>query len=431
MLVDGSPLIPSLAVQTEDPGQPWIFGRQAAALNPGAGLTVHVNWKSALFSHSVTPDSATSIIIASEFFRWLKVKLEAAGCATSQSRVRITMPEFGNANAQASVLMRCMNLAGWRPRELLAESEPRANFLGLFARGRNYVSYSPRALDPFVNFGRMYGQGNELIQAARNEALFGASHRLFRYVILDIGAYTSDVALVEVDPTGGDEYDDGIRRHDQKSWAHAIINELDQPLFSELLAKYSLVPGGIKFETRELWKRNLYNGQTVKDLMPGRGLVTLGAGGDADIIRTHIRLFEERLWTKIGDYCRAFRPNLLILTGGGSRIALLRELVQKSFSALGTRMKEVDDFQVAPSTGPDLRKWSESGETLTRLATALGGTSVILNAPKSSLPTTPRSPRLLPKPYTSSNSRPGWRTCVCGGMNQDCGTCGGRGEVRG
>ena len=45
LMVDNSPLIPSLAIRTRDAAQPWIFGRRAAAINPNHEMQVFPNWK--------------------------------------------------------------------------------------------------------------------------------------------------------------------------------------------------------------------------------------------------------------------------------------------------------------------------------------------------------------------------------------------------
>jgi hypothetical protein len=36
LVIDESPLIPSLAIRTRDPQRPWFFGREAALMNPGS-----------------------------------------------------------------------------------------------------------------------------------------------------------------------------------------------------------------------------------------------------------------------------------------------------------------------------------------------------------------------------------------------------------
>src|SRR5260370_23698833 len=78
LVLDNSPLIPSLAVRTHNDSKPWVFGREAANLNPDPGMEVFQNWKADLFRPRNDKVSATAVIVAFKFFEWLRSRLEAA-----------------------------------------------------------------------------------------------------------------------------------------------------------------------------------------------------------------------------------------------------------------------------------------------------------------------------------------------------------------
>src|SRR5687767_7896372 len=63
LLFEKAPLIPSLAIRTRNSALPWVFGWQAAKMNP-AGMQVFQNWKADLFRPKNDKDSATAAIIA-------------------------------------------------------------------------------------------------------------------------------------------------------------------------------------------------------------------------------------------------------------------------------------------------------------------------------------------------------------------------------
>src|SRR6266542_2900761 len=75
VMIDNSPLIPSLAIRAYS-GNQWYFGRQAAGLKPNRDMPVFQNWKADLFRPKNDKDSVTAAIIAHKFFDWLRVKLE-------------------------------------------------------------------------------------------------------------------------------------------------------------------------------------------------------------------------------------------------------------------------------------------------------------------------------------------------------------------
>src|SRR5580704_16069929 len=77
VMIDNSPLVPSLAIRTRNAAQQWIFGRSAAAMKPSKEMQVFQNWKADLFRPTNDKDSAAASIIAHRFFEWLRTKLQS------------------------------------------------------------------------------------------------------------------------------------------------------------------------------------------------------------------------------------------------------------------------------------------------------------------------------------------------------------------
>jgi hypothetical protein len=71
------------------------------------------------------------------------------------------------------------------------------------------------------------------------------------------------------------------------------------------------------------------------------------------------------------------------------------------------------------------RPWQETGEGLHRLATALGGTSVVLQADVKSVQSGGSRPAAREPASNKVDAR--FITCRCQGGNKDCCFCGGRG----
>src|SRR5690606_22960826 len=144
---------------------------------------------------------------------------------------RVAMPAFKNFDDQAALIARCMDLSGWDdPSLVLKVTEPRANALGLFSEGRNIVRRN-RNGELMPDYGRMFGQQNVYIQAARGFVLHGGHSNLVTVMVVDIGAFTTDIASLTFDVTA---MSDGLSAIRQESHALGVINELDKPLFDAL-----------------------------------------------------------------------------------------------------------------------------------------------------------------------------------------------------
>ncbi len=424
LMVDNSPLIPSLAIRTRDSRQPWIFGWRAAKMNPASGMEVFQNWKADLFHPSNNKESATAVTVAGKFFEWLKTHLDGAGINLNLCHTRVAMPAFKKFDEQAALIARCMDLSGWEdPALILKVTEPRANAIGLFSEGRNVVGRNA-AGELFTNYGRMFGQQNVYIQAARGFVLHGTHDNLVTVMVVDIGAFTTDIALLTFDTA---DAGDGLSAIRQESYPLGVINELDKPLFVALGEHHGFSRSELSFNDCELLKRSLYNGTPYFLLtrLHGKDVqVKLGSSKDFQLVDSVAEKFASKVLEKIIGMVEVKKPERVFLTGGGS---LIKPVASALKAALNRRHIIVQDVQQdSIAAGVDSwRPWKETGEGLQRLATALGGGNVILqesaNVTHDGQDTTRRRSPMLSTPPA------GYITCRCQGGNKDCCFCGGRG----
>lgn len=418
-----SPLIPSLAVWTRSARQPWVFGWEAAKMNPTPDMQVFRNWKADLFRPHNDKDSATAVIVAHNFFVWLRAKLEAAGVDLKKCQTRIAMPAFETFDEKAGIIARCMDLSGWDdPSLILKVREPHANTIGLFSKGRNLVSQNGET----PNYGSIFGQDNPYTQAARGHTLFGTHTNLVTVAVVDIGAFTTDIAALTFDVTRSA---DGLSAIRQESFAVGVINELDRLLFAALAKRHGFSWSGIRFEESEQVKRRLYHGEVYPLLTKADGEdlnVQLGGDAtDASLINDHTQQFAASVWDKIAPFIQNHHPEKVFLTGGGSLIPRVAEKLQNELSLLGISVGAVEGG-IEPTESARWLLWRQTGDGLQRLATAVGGASVILQHGSERVHDTSASP-VRREPIILEQT--GAITCRCQGGHKDCCFCNGRGEI--
>lgn len=428
VMVDNSPLIPSLAIRAYN-GNQWYFGRQAARLNPSRDMPVFQNWKADLFRPKNDKDSLTAAIIAHKFFDWLRVKLEQVkpiGIDVTKCQTRIAMPAFETFDENAVLLARCMDLSGWNdPTLILKVREPHANTLGLFTGGRNVVHRHPDGrceawlrgiFEDDVHLNNVY------YRALQQFHVWGVHGNLLTVMVVDIGAFTTDLAKLTFDFNAEA---DGLRAIQQESYALGVINELDKPLIAALEERHGFSWADFSFEAQEDYKEKLYQNDPWPLLAIVNGERTtfeLGTGENHELAANATKQFATAVWEKIAAFGAGEAPSHIYLTGGGSRIKDVAETLRAKIVDAGMRFVTVAAGE-APTGTEDQRPWKHTGESLQRLATAVGGASVILQ--EASAPVHHGPADLHPQPIPEPPA--GFRTCRCQGGNKDCCFCSGRG----
>lgn len=422
-------LIPSIVI-CDMVGQ-WSFGRTAADFPPTACAQVAENWKKNLLDSDNPPESA--MMVGSLFFTWLRERLKNLVPDLDHTRVRITLPAFENFGCKARTLKDCMAKAGWHRPLIYAGSEPHANIIGLTSRGRNHVTWPANRTEPFLHYGRMLGEFG-LFTLAQTFYTQRTRRRYLKGLVLDVGAYTTDIAPLIIDLEADiSQYGDGIEAINPTSLRLGIAAELDGPLFDELLSQYRLDRSRVTFNLFELMKEVLYRGDTYTTATD-QGEVVLGTEAHQNLIQRHFDLFAKNLWARVSPFAVTHRPEWIALTGGGSRIARLSAAICQRMEAAGFRVAPVGeggagryDESLHGQESPAWVPWSEAGADLKRLATALGGASVLLDVPSTSPHT--RRDWATAEAEDQPEPAPTQVQCSCGGLNPDCSRCSGTGFV--
>lgn len=429
LMVDGSPLIPTIAIRTGRKSQPWVFGQQAAQLNPATGMQVFQNWKANLFRPKNDQDSAGAVLVAGQFFDWLKQKVEDAGVLPKSVHVRIALPAFKNSENIALVIARCMDLSGWDSPLILRATEPHANVVGLFSNGRN-VSMKNAAGTVRLHYGRTFDFQGPYIQAARNYVLQGTRTNLFDALVIDIGAFTVDLAAMTFDFDTPDQ-GDGLKIVREESHALGVVHDLDRPVLVALGERHNFDSADLSFSDRELLKHALYNGKSHTLLTRARGSIRLGDRVDQTTVDVLCTGFSGAICKQVERFLDAGRrPSVAFITGGGAKIVSVAENLNRWLQSRRIGVVSIEDEE--NTTGQaDWRRWEHTGEGLNRLATALGGASIVLQdsaepAPESRPSLTEMEPAAVRRASVASERR--LVPCRCQGGNKDCCFCGGRGQ---
>jgi hypothetical protein len=422
LAVDGSALIPSVAIRTGRAEQPWVFGQNAAVLRPGPKMEVFRNWKADLFQSDNNPNSAAAAVVAQNFFGWLYEEIGQSELDLTGARVTVAMPAFTQSDRNAAVVLRCMSLAGWQSFSAERVTEPHANLLGLMSGGTSHVQAN-RAGEPFLNYGRMFGQSSHFVQAARNYGLHSRGPSRLGVLVVDIGAFTTDFAHLVFDFSDEDHLGDGLTSLRQTSVTHGVINQLDKPVMDELTRHHAVDWNQASSVEIELLKGALYAGRGHQYVTRDGRSISLGESADRQLVDGLIEAFASLAWGHARKFIGSASVQLAFLTGGGSQVPKIREKLAADLMSEGIRTVNLPIRSPSP-TQARCREWSKDDGGLERLATALGGTSVVLEV--TSEPNTADSLRVAARPPMAPRiTEP--VSCRCGGLNPDCSFCEGRG----
>lgn len=414
VMIENRPLVPSLVIHKKGARKSWLCGQAAAGYRPLADDQVFTNWKADLFSNELTLRVGGSLKAAGEFFRWLHEKISDVGIDVAACRVKVCLPAFADIERPASILGQEMELAGWQNVTVSRVSEPRANTVGVFGEGRNtlYRSGARRDVNPF--YMEMYPQGSPLLNHLRTFCLNdGPRHATI--VIVDIGSFTTDLSIVDFD-AGADG--DFIANPEQTSYKVGIIAGFEEPLLDHLSGRHGFTVAGLTFEEREAIKRAFALGKSFMLTLPGSQNIKLGDAADQKVARQIAAELASRVWDSYREKTANKRVKYLILTGGGSVAPLVRDAIHAQFAGAKVRWANIDGMETEEGETGDLRRWPDTGETLARLATAVGAASVILDLPAGP----PPKEEVTIGPIESP-----WIPCGCQGGNKECMRCGGRG----
>lgn len=424
LAIERSILIPSVVVKTGSADQPWICGEAAAQLRPGPGMKVFRNWKSRLFQERNDRYSTEASVAATEFFRWIRTEVENVGVELAETRVCVAMPAFQKFDEITKIISTCMALADWNSPIIHRITEPHANVVGLFSRGAN-VTRCNKAGRFNLNYGRMFGENSVYIRRARDYALHSRRNSRVGIAVVDIGAFTTDVAGLSYDFSDANDSGDGLSSLKQQSFAHGVINQLDEPVREILSARHGIDWSSVSVSEGELVKRALYAGNPYSLVTAKNEVVNLGDAKDRECIKGLAHAFGERAWEIARKFLGDAEFQYVYLTGGGAAIRMVHEALKERFSGSGKRLITLPPNTPVTSASPR-RRWDVCDAGLERSATALGGASVVLEvSPEPQIAGQVRVPMANTTP--SQRLRP--HSCTCNGLNPGCARCHGTGYL--
>jgi len=414
ILVDESPLIPSLVIFTKRNG--WIFGNDAAEHTPTAGDQVFQNWKSVIFSKGTPREVDGALDAAGRFFQWLKAKLDALGIPVEKSRIKVCLPAFDNIAEPSEILANKMYRNGWQNVSVSRIQEPRANTVGIFTEGRNNLWRRYPEKDPNPVFSEIFPSNSPILNHFRNAVMIGANPTL-KIGVVDIGSFTTDISLVEIDTRGdGDCINQGV----QKSFDLGVIKGYEQPLFKKLADEHDFSPSQLSFKQRENIKVSIAAGKEIRIRLP-RGVEVFGTSADIHLSKSVSTTLADQVFKVLTGMVEKSPVRIVLFTGGGSAIKDVRAMLEVKCSELGIYPYEPHGERNGESrANTQIVTWQSTSEDLQRIATAVGSTSVLLD-----LPISERIPEV-----SLVTQRSNYTVCSCHGGNSLCMRCGGIGHYR-
>jgi hypothetical protein len=320
-------------------------------------------------------------LIALGFFRWLReffdpVCRKRVGRCASEIPVRVSLPSFGSVAKAEELLREILSEAGWKLDDRVSTlPEPLSNAIGTFTEGVNVTHLDESS----PHYGQMF-RDTGLLARMREAILYGGPKTAWA-LIVDLGGYTADFAMVGLNlddiESRIDGIIDGLPRLSHLSKAlgvtdldrrvRDVLHEKKRQVFDEVIAE----PDQQRLET---FHKNLYG-------FLGRVTFKKVTIGDSDEEKTHVREVVERFADEIAEDAEAFldvhqyrQIDDLILTGGGTKIPAVREALCARLSHYG-----VQKVHLHMGRGEKLRSSipvHSLKEVLVRGATAIGGASV-------------------------------------------------------
>jgi hypothetical protein len=320
-------------------------------------------------------------VIALGFFNWLRefvdpVCVKRIGRRASDIPVRISLPSFGNM-AKAELLLREILVdAGWQLDETAPVlPEPLSNALGTFTEGAN----ATRQKGTHPDYGTMFGYTG-LLQKMK-DAILGRGSKVAWALIVDVGGYTTDFAMVGIDLQDIDARLEG-ETDGKKRLSHlskplgvsaldrrllAVLPEAKQKALEEVLAdqqRFEAFHRVCYGKTHRYTLKSTTIGDTPAEKKVVGDVVQKFAEDTADAVE---KFLEINQYEEIDD---------LILTGGGTLIPKVRDALCARLSGYAPRGLKVHTNFAEGETIPGARQPHQLHVELVRGATAVGGASV-------------------------------------------------------
>lgn len=319
---------------------------------------------------------AVATSLAPHFFLWLRQEILAAcarlpttGLKFEAIPVRLSVPAFalgtgGEPHPGCKVLTDSLTKAGWplHPNRPIV-AEPYANAIGVLTKGSNVLHRS------HIHLGNLFGKG-PLITVLKDPE----HHPFYRAVVVDVGAFTTDFAVLTLQP-GPDAVDDPDVAFSARQ--HSIpfgVSDLDGKVLNGLPSEKAGWLRGARALDWEDFRRTVY---TEGKAFGTNAVGKIGAGTEAELVRTCLAEFGQKLSAELLDFIESLEPGglqELILTGGGAFIPAVRDALVAAAQEGGRAFAKVHAPAIKKVTGgPPVVKLDER---FARGGTALGGASI-------------------------------------------------------
>lgn len=404
--------IPSTVARVSSQGKvKWLVGHEAASTVEGPEAKVYQNWKADVFSELADgPDgpprrSDELREVALRFFASVRDALarHPQGQDMESVPIRVCVPSMHEDHGATGWLRRVLEDVGWR----VAEGrdfvfEPEANALGTLTRGRNRTWTPPMATGvphygPVPHLASMLDTWFRNVEAAGLAGDGTGYGSQFRFLAVDVGAFTTDFGLVTFDTSF---MSDTPNKPKIVQTSVALgVKELDSAVVGVLSRQSRSAFEGRSISERDQLKALLYSGLPAEAIWESRR-VRIGAAAEGEAVQEQVRAFGHRVWAAYQDFVRAECVGGLeaaVLSGGGMMIPSLRDEIVRKLDARkpdgsrrvgrmfdlldrGQAEKQLDE-QGEPPTSRAIDAWLRKGRELMRGGSAIGGCSVFFEWP--------------------------------------------------
>ena len=386
-LDEGHFCIPTIAAWRESDDR-WIFGADAVDLKSGEGIHVFRNWKPLLFNppeESLDPESSIGRLfyysldqvggqarqpletIAVRYFEWLlEVMLPGLmGYEECEDPIlRVSIPDFNGESEFGELMETILAEAGWGTPSITTVPEPLSNLTGALSQGKNQIVLDGRNMMP--DLAAIFS-GSGLIDyielTAKEDGLDP-----FTLLLIDVGAYTTDFALVSIDASS--------RGSLPPCEAHSVpfgIEFLDNLVKHGVSPEKSEIIAQLSATDREAFRRTVYTEERSWAL----GDVTIGTDDDEAIVEKCINGLSTRIGNEIERFVERFaidQINEVVLTGGGTNIPRITRKLADRLAGLGVETVHSSSSVMVVTSGIQNVKLNQE---VVRGSSALGGASIL------------------------------------------------------
>lgn len=331
-------------------------------------------------ARAISPESQehkNATILAAHFFKWLREQILAAcerlpttGLKYETIPARLAVPAFAHGRGLEThpgcqAMLEAARRGGWTLHpELPLVTEPYSNAIGVLTRAKNCLCKTGT-----VNLGDMFVHGPLITVLGEPK-----THPTYRALVIDVGAFTTDFARIDLDTKGQTVTDPDSAFEFSQNSVNVGVSDLDSQVIATLPVEkgtwFRNAPGA----EQEKFRQNLYAANKPHSTnVVGR----IGVGAEGEAIREVVQEFGRRLAGAVTEFCDGREPAFvqeLILTGGGAAIPTVRDALQQSAQHGGN--KYVHTYAHKPRKVAGAPPITSLDDEMTRGGSALGGTSI-------------------------------------------------------